>query len=109
MSHSYTAKAFAAAAIVGLIAAAAPARADDVQTRTQVVRVGTLDLRTAGGQTMLRHRVTLAARKVCGPVETFGTPGYGPYESCLERAQQQATIRVNDLIAGKTVVAPASA
>jgi UrcA family protein len=102
MSRSSIAKAFTAVAIVGLIAAAAPARADDAQTRSRIVRISGLDLRTAGGQSVLRHRVVLAARQVCGPAEKFGSLGYASYDRCVQQAEQQATIRVNALIAAKT-------
>ena len=104
MTRFLIATSFAALAAVGLLAAA-PARADDAQTRTLMVRTKGLDLRTASGQAELRVRVAEAAGQVCGPEAKFGDPGYFSYETCLQGAVQQASIRVNALISAKTEAA----
>jgi UrcA family protein len=104
MNRSFIATSFAAFAALGLLAAA-PARADDAQTRTLMVRTKGLDLRTASGQAELRVRVAEAAGQVCGPEAKFGDPGYSSYERCLQGALQQASIRVNALIAARTEAA----
>jgi UrcA family protein len=90
----------AAFAIVGLLAiAAAPARADDGQTTTKTLRLTTTDLRSPAAQAELRHRVHLAARAVCGPVEAFTSPDYASYARCMTSAEQNALRHIDALVA----------
>lgn len=45
---------------------AGPVRAQEAETATRTVHVGDLDLATPVGRAEMRHRVALAARRVCG-------------------------------------------
>ncbi len=87
---------FAALAAAGLLAAAAPAGA---QTTTKVLRVSAAELGSPAGQDALRHRVYLAARAVCGPVEPFNSVDYASYDACVRTAEQAALQRVDALVA----------
>jgi len=90
----------AAFAIAGLLAiAAAPARADDGQTTTKTLKIATTDLRSPAAQADLRHRVHLAARAVCGPVEAFNAPDYASYAQCMTSAEHNALRHVDALVA----------
>jgi UrcA family protein len=90
---------FAAITAVLLAAAALPAGAAQAQSTTKVLRISADDLRTPAGQDALRHRVHLAARAVCGPVEPFNSPDYVSYTQCIRTAEQGALQRVNALVA----------
>jgi UrcA family protein len=96
-SHRFS-LAFAALSLL-VATAAAPVRAEDGQTATRTIQTSDLDLQTEAGAAMLRHRVRVAARQVCGEPAGFPTPDGASYSACIERAEQQALKTSETLIA----------
>lgn len=98
-----TNRCFAALTALGLLAAtpvfAAGAPGPDATTATVQVPTGDLDLRTDAGAATLRHRVRLAAHKVCGEPARMGDPEYASYATCIEQAEQGALKTSDSLIA----------
>jgi UrcA family protein len=94
---------FFAAAALALLAAtpvfAAGVPGPAAVTTTLSVPTGDLDLRTDAGDATLRHRVRVAAHKVCGEAARMGDPDYDSYASCVEQAEQTALATSDTLIA----------
>jgi UrcA family protein len=95
--RSSLALAFAASSLLSV--AALPVHAEDAQTATRMVQISDLDLQSAAGAAMLRHRVRIAARQVCGEPATLGSTEYRSYSLCIESAEQQALKTSEALIA----------
>lgn len=78
----------------GLTMNALPATAaDDIVTKSQVVRFGDLNLATNEGAQTLYQRIKLAARQVCdGADDRFG---HSEYRKCMNKAVDDAVAKVN--------------
>jgi UrcA family protein len=99
MAFFTTARLLSAVTLVTIAApVAATAGAPAVDTRTTLVSVADLDLAKPADQAVLRHRIVIAAHKVCGDV----TPGdaLSPgYTACIENAKANADMQVQSEIA----------
>ena len=98
--YSIWSKLFLGAAVAASLAAtAAPARA---QTADKMqVNARDLDLRTLSGQAELRHRVAVAARKLCGPPEIPGSIYFDSYNQCVQDTIRSSNQQVASLIAAE--------
>jgi UrcA family protein len=111
--HNGRAKFFLGLALVGLINAAgtATARANDRQSDSIPVAARDLDLRTRTGAAMLRHRVVIAAYKVCEATNPGDQIDSDAFSACVREAVQHASQQVETLIAaagGGSVIASAA-
>jgi UrcA family protein len=107
-----------AALIAWLVCAALPATAaapiEDAEFDTATRAVGTADLNLSSkaDQAMLRHRINVAARKVCETVTAgngIGSPGF---DTCFAAAASSARRQANARIAAaesRALVASAAA
>jgi UrcA family protein len=69
------------------------AAADEIVTRSQVVRFGDLNLMSDDGAKTLYQRIKLAARQVCdGADDHFGNY---EYRKCINKAVDEAVAKVN--------------
>jgi UrcA family protein len=100
-------------ALMVLAAAAAPARADDSignDTVSRAVSTAGLDLASPADQAVLRHRLMVAARRVCEDAD-FGEPEDSPdVQDCIAKARAGAERQVDKRIAAaeaRSVVASA--
>lgn len=66
------------------------ARSLGTVTRTMQVEISDLHLGTAEGRRTLDHRVTFAAKKVCGYNNGYGLRHPEEYSRCLSKAKTEA-------------------
>ncbi len=101
--HTKLSACVALAAVIMLSAAAAlPARADEMVTRSLVVSVRGLDLSAASGQQALRHRLLVAASKVCSDGDGSALSNSASYLKCRSAAFGQAWAQAEVLVASAT-------
>jgi UrcA family protein len=99
MDYSQTkhAKLFLGLAAAALLAGGA-ARAADPRAPGIEVSAHDLDLRTQSGEAVLRHRVKIAANKLCGQEDVSVSIVSDAFTSCVRDAVQGATPRVQALV-----------
>jgi UrcA family protein len=99
---------------VALTAAAMPARADDINpdygSVSRAVSTAGLNLASAADQALFRHRLAVAARRVCEDAD-FGEPEDSPdFRDCYTKARAEAWAKGDQQIAAaeaRSVVASA--
>lgn len=106
MNTAVIGKSLAALTFAALSLGALQAHADDYSetlvtsegVRTQAVSVADLDLQSAGDRERLYHRLSNAAREVCGPADHRVTGHLGAAadnQACYRRALDEALSQVN--------------
>ena len=104
-----------ACAFAGLLAAsllvAAPiqpalAQSDtDTEVQTRTVETRGLNLASASDQALLRHRIRMAARQVCGEYEGGPQNAFSDgFRGCVDKAVADASATLNVLIASAGAV-----
>ncbi len=83
---------------VAALMAGGAARAAAVQAPAIEVSAHDLDLRTRSGEAVLRHRVRMAASKLCGQADASVSIVSDAFTSCVRDVVQGATPRVQTLV-----------
>ena len=84
---------------MGPVKAAAPAQSADTDTRSVRVRLQGIDLASPSGRELARHRINVAAREACDVAGIAGMRVSADAARCLNTALDDASIRLQALVA----------